>query len=83
MSYAPRNVIVIGVDFGRKERPRPYRHHRVERERLPRQDIPRRDLDSVRRILEEMRERARRHIAERRGEIQALRARGRLLLQAA
>jgi hypothetical protein len=45
MSYAPRNVIVIGVDWGPKERPKPdRRHHRARRADWPlRQPIPQRE----------------------------------------
>jgi hypothetical protein len=74
MSYAPHAaILVIGSpSWGRVERPKPYRHHRLDRERWPRQDIPHRDQGAVRRIVEEMRELGRKTVESAKPQIEAL-----------
>jgi hypothetical protein len=66
MSLRPQtNVIVIGVDYGRREYPAPHRHHRAQRQDWrPQRAIPQRAIpdpgliERLRRVGREALERA-------------------------
>jgi hypothetical protein len=80
MTNAPLSVIFVPVEvpgagsprYARQEKPKTFRHHRAQRDKWPlRQDIPcPHEID--RRLIDEMRDQAKKAIADSRGQIEAL-----------